>query len=89
MQQPTRSYLERAESTQQFQQGSPCCQTQTTMIHAAISFSIHHHPELPSGKFTLQCTQSPLDLMKGKLSFELVPKSIYHCSQIMSERKLV
>lgn len=89
MQQPTLSYLERTESTQQFHQGFPCCQTKTTMIHAAILFSIHHDSELPSGKFTLQCRQTPLNLMKGESSFKLVPKSIYHCSQIMLERKLI
>lgn len=89
MQQPTLSYLERTESTQQFHQGFPCCQTKTTMIHAAILFSIHQDSELPSGKFTLQCRQTPLNLIKGESSFKLVPKSIYHRSQIMLERKLI
>lgn len=67
----------------------PAAKTKTTMIHAAILFSIHHDSELPSGKFRLQCRQIPLNLMKGKLSFELVSKSIYHCSQIMLERKQI
>lgn len=54
----------------------PAAKTKTTMIHAAILFSIHHDSELPSGKFRLQCRQTPLNLMKGKSSFELVSKSI-------------
>lgn len=96
MQQPTVSYLERTESTQQFHQDFPCCQTKTAMIHAAILFSIHHDSKSFIGDFTPQCRQTLLISMKGKLSFELASKtsvrklwSIYHSSQITLEGKII
>lgn len=59
-------------------------------------FSIHHDSKSFIGEFTLQSRQTLLNLMKGKLSFELASKtsvrklwSIYHSSQITLEGKLI